>query len=68
MVEGKLRAACLSIDLPQDLPQVYFVNEKIGEGKIRKGKSEIGEKVESVSSFTVSSRLITDDEIDLGQI
>ena len=45
-----------------DLPQVYFVNQKkIGKGKIRKGESEN-------SLFTVSARLITDDEIDLGQV
>ena len=37
-----------------DLPQVYFVHQKkIGKGKIRKA---------------VSARLITDDEIDLGQV
>ena len=47
-----------------DLPQVYFVNQKkIGKGKIRKGESEI-------DCFVVhcSGRLITDDEIDLGQV
>ena len=41
-----------------ELPQVYFVNKKLGKRencKIRKG-------------FTVSSRLITNDEIDLGQV
>ena len=40
-----------------DLPQVYFVYQKIiGEGKIRKGLG------------LLSGRLITDDEIDLGQV
>ena len=37
-----------------DLPQVYFVNQK----KLGKGKAK----------FTVSGRLIKDDEIDLGQV
>ena len=44
-----------------DLPQFYFVNgKKLGKGKLGQGKAK--------SSFTVSGRLITDDEIDLGQI
>ena len=42
-----------------DLPPVSTSIKKIGKGKIRKGK---------VSSFTVSGRLITDDEVDLGQV
>ena len=40
-----------------DLPQVYFVNKKNWKREKR-----------NVSSFAVSSRLITDDEIDLGQV
>ena len=45
-----------------DLPQVYFVNQKkLGKGKLGKGKA-------NVSLFTVSGRLITDGEIDLGQV
>ena len=49
------------VDEGLDLPQVYFVNgknwwKKLGNGKFGKGKA-----------FNVSGRLITDDEIDLGQ-
>ena len=58
--EKSLRAPIASVTplLVLDLPKVYFVNKKIGKGNIRKGKS----------SFTVLGRLITDDEIDLGQV
>ena len=47
-----LPEAKVSIYSELDLPQVYLVNQKNGEGKIR----------------NVSARLITDDEIDLGQV
>ena len=42
-------------------PSLFRQSKKFGKGKIRQGKSEI-------SSFTVSARLIADDEIDLGQV
>ena len=41
-------------------PSLFRQSKKIGKGKIRNGESE--------SLFTVSGRLITDDEIDLGQV
>ena len=47
-----------------DLPPFYFVNQKkLGQGKLGSEKAEFIH-----SSFTVSGRLITDDEIDFGQV
>ena len=46
-------------------PSLFRQSKQIGKGKIRKGKSEIQS---DCSQFTVSARLITDDEIDLGQV
>ena len=43
-------------------PSLFRQWKKSGKGKLGKGKAKY------VSSFTVSSRLITDDEIDLGQV
>ena len=54
-----------------DLPQVYFGDEKIGKGKIGMGESEMFSCPlfqADLLQMTVSSRLITDDEIDLGQV
>ena len=58
--ETSRRRVAVATNNPLELPQVYFVNQKkSGKEKLGKGK---------VSSFTVSRRLISDDEIDLRQV
>ena len=44
------------LDLPKSISSI---KKKLGKGKLGNGKAKL---------FTVSGRLITDDEIDLGQV